>query len=353
MRNKKSEKVYTHSVTVTNFDEKTTKELNTIIEKFKNDFLTPSLQISIRTKEEELNISTGFASIEENEKSTLETCYYIASLTKLYTHALILKLVQDEILSFDDPVIKYIDMHPEAQNTTIKDLIYHKSGVFEHLTNQKLLFQILYLGKKLLPIEILKIVKENPPYFKPGSEYRYSNTGYILLGIIAEKATKKSYSFLLNDCFFKYFDVSNTKYPYTDGYPLSLATGYDKQIYRLGKIGLMANVNYFPVFLPTTNFTSGGLIANSTDVIKFVQQLFTTDILNESSKRKLRLFFYTLKHSEETLRVCKGNIAGYNSYIGYSHSKQYYIVFLSNLSNVALEELMDSIIKILINRGKI
>lgn len=153
------------------------------------------------------------------------------------------------------------------------------------------------------------------------------------MGIIAEKVTNKTFANLLEELFLKDFNLSNTYYSFQNELPNNLITGYDKVIYQLGKVNLKANVNFFPVKLPLISFTAGGIVANSSDVCDFLNKLIESDHLNKESKRQLRLFFNLNKYGSDTLRTHQGNLVGYSNFMGYSNSKNYYIVILTNLTN--------------------
>src|SRR5205085_7981018 len=112
--------------------------------------------------------------------------------------ALILQLEDSGKLAIGDPIYKYLPkQYPNVDpNITIKQLLEHSSGIFDYL-NDDSLFTILndaygsHPGKRWSPEEIL-MNYVGTPHFKAGASYRYSNTNYLLLGLIAEKVTGNS-----------------------------------------------------------------------------------------------------------------------------------------------------------------
>ncbi|MCO7177104.1 serine hydrolase domain-containing protein [Sporolactobacillus kofuensis] len=339
---------------VSTYENEITKEIYSTVDEFRKEFNVPSIQISLNTKDGYINCSSGYADIEKNEKSSIENVYYLGSLTKIYMHAVMLKLVQDNILTLDDQISNYIDISDKIKNITIRNLINHSSGLFDPLMDNYSLFKTYFLGKKWTKERLIKEVTNKKEYFKPGNGRKYSNIGYILLGIVAEKATGKSFYSLLKELYLDPFNLRNTYYTYMEKFPNEkLVTGYDKDIYQLYNTELMANVEKFPVQLPFASLTAGGILGNSKDVCQFLYKLFESNVLEEKYKRMLRLNFYNCKVENVSYQHRSGFTVGYNNYCGYSKSKHLYFVILTNLSylhdgNKVYEVLVNKIFKILL-----
>ncbi|MER2076585.1 serine hydrolase domain-containing protein [Psychrobacillus psychrotolerans] len=339
------------------FEDYVSQEMCDTIEELRVELDVPSIQVSIVSKDHgEFNYISGYANIEKKKIATLNTVYYLGSLTKLYVQAVILKLVQDKKVSLDDLVIDYINIYPNDKSVTINHLLDHSSGLYDLLSSRRHLFKLYFLGKRHTTEDILRNVRENKPYFAPGEKRKYSNTGYILLGLIAEKVTNKSFSYLLNQFFLDNYKLTNTFYSSQDELPNSLATGYDLDMYRLDKVGLKANVEKYPFSLPTAGFTSGGIVSNASNVCNFLFNIFNTSVLDDKYIRKLRLFFIPKNKENIVLRTNIGHICGYYNFSGYSDSKKFSIVVLTNLSYASggvyiPEKVADKIIETMVNNG--
>lgn len=338
------------------FDLEITNKLIDCIEEIRAKIKIPSIQLSLEMRNGgSFNYSSGSANVENSELVNLNSLYYLGSITKTYTYAVILKLEQDGLISLNDKVENYINISPVGKDVTIKHLLNHSSGLYDPLISKYPLFQTYYFGKKWSYDKIIKSIKKNKPYFEPGKGRMYSNTGYILLGMIAEIATGKSFFTLLKELFLNPFELKNTFYTYEEKVSNSLTTGYDKADYRIGKLGLVANVEKFPVILEKTSLTSGGLVANSQDVCEFLYKLFESDVLTQEYKRKMRLAFDTLGVCNYRMRSRQGFIIGYKNFSGYIDSEKVYIVALSNLSyipendQVVYEGLIEKILNILVS----
>ncbi|WJQ83543.1 serine hydrolase domain-containing protein [Brevibacillus brevis] len=331
-----------------------TNEIVDAVNQLRAEFDVPSIQVSLVLKENaEFHFISGYANLESKKRATLNTVYYLGSITKIYVQAIILKLVQDKLISLNDSASKDINISSDNKGVTIKHLLNHTSGLYDPLLNKFHLFKLYFLGKKSTPDELVNKVRKNKPYFAPGENRKYSNTGYVLLGLLAEKVTNKSFSNILKEFFLDNYNLTNTFYSAQDKLPHDLATGYDLDKYHLGK---KANIDQFPLFLPTLSFTSGGIVSNASDVSRFLYNIFNTDVLDDQSKRKLRLFFSVKNESGVVLRTNIGHMCGYNHFSGYSHSKKVSIVVLTNLtytsSGICIpEKIAEKIIDIMLKKG--
>jgi len=115
--------------------------------------------------------------------------HYWASVGKIITAAAILRLEVDEQLSLDDPISLYVDEVPNGNIITLRMLMTHTSGLFSASEDQ----QVRASGEPLDLENVLDVIRRQPPYACPGQAWRYSNSGYILLGAVIEKVTGQDY----------------------------------------------------------------------------------------------------------------------------------------------------------------
>jgi len=132
----------------------------------------------------------GRADLERETEAGPGTNYRLASVSKAFTAAAILLLAQDGKLSIDDPVRKWLPTLSEATDgIALHHLLSHTSGVIEYDE----LAPKPYVGQ-LHDIDVLhQLEKEDRLYFEPGSQYRYSNSGYALLALVIERASGMSF----------------------------------------------------------------------------------------------------------------------------------------------------------------
>jgi D-alanyl-D-alanine carboxypeptidase len=120
--------------------------------------------------------------------------FHAASIGKLFTSVIILQLIEEGKISLNDRITKWFpDIYP-GENITIQNLLHHTSGIpsFDMLKDYK-------RQKYYTDLELISLVRNYDLNFKPGTYYSYCNTGYVLLGMIAEKITGKNYASLLRE----------------------------------------------------------------------------------------------------------------------------------------------------------
>jgi CubicO group peptidase (beta-lactamase class C family) len=136
----------------------------------------------------------GLADLEHGVRATAATNYRLASMTKQFTAAAILLLAEDGRLSLDDGIRKWLPSLPQAaESVTIRELLTHTGGLIDY--------------EDLIPpgtaaqvhdADVLRMLeREDRTYFTPGTQYRYSDTGYSLLSLIVARASGSSFAAFL------------------------------------------------------------------------------------------------------------------------------------------------------------
>jgi len=140
----------------------------------------------------------GYSQINGTEKKplTAATRYRVGSITKMFTAAMIFQLVEERKLKLTDTLDKFFPQVSNAQKITIAQILGHRSGVHDSLLDRN-----LRPSSKTNPMtkdEMLALIAKGTPDFEPDAKHSYSNSGYILLGLILEKLTGKPYGEALN-----------------------------------------------------------------------------------------------------------------------------------------------------------
>jgi CubicO group peptidase (beta-lactamase class C family) len=126
----------------------------------------------------------GWADREHQIPVTDQTRFRIGSVTKQFTAAAILKLADAGKLSVEDPLEKYFPGYPGGGAITLRHLLNHTSGLHNFTDHPGFSAQVT---KPVNETDLVASFRNDPPDFKPGEEFRYSNSGYVLLGMIVEK----------------------------------------------------------------------------------------------------------------------------------------------------------------------
>jgi CubicO group peptidase (beta-lactamase class C family) len=151
--------------------------------------------------------SWGLADVEAGIKATPETNYRLASITKQFTAAAILLLMQDGKITLDDRIRRFFPALPAGlDSVTIQHLLTHTSGIVDYE-------DVIPDGTtaQLHDADVLKLLESHDTaYFRPGTSYQYSNSGYALLALIIEKASGKSFATFLHDRIFAPLAMKHT-----------------------------------------------------------------------------------------------------------------------------------------------
>jgi D-alanyl-D-alanine carboxypeptidase len=135
-------------------------------------------------------------------KQAMREClsFRAGSITKTFTAHLVLQLVDTGKLSLDDPVSRFVESIPDGNSITVRMLLGHTSGLSGYGENPAFAAAFEREPRRVwAPRELVDAGVSNPPYFPPGEGCKYSNTNYILLGIIVERVTGRTFEEELTD----------------------------------------------------------------------------------------------------------------------------------------------------------
>ncbi|REC60223.1 serine hydrolase [Chryseobacterium pennae] len=210
----------------------------------------------------------GYNRFEDKSRVTKNTPFYIASITKSFTAVGIMLLQQENLLSYDDKASLYSkDLPGYARNATIRQLLNHTSGLADYEN-------VLILNKgKTTNLDVLNFLKKQSGlHFPSGSQFEYSNSGYIILGEIIAKISKQSYGQFIQDKILTPLKMKDSFIYDAETIPnAKMAKGYDM------------NKKPDDYFLLTVG--DGSLYSTPSDLYKFDRALSKRQLLNlENSK---------------------------------------------------------------------
>lgn len=161
----------------------------------------------LRDGEAVVRAGYGLSDLESHTPATATTNYRLASVTKQFTAASILLLAEDGRLKLEDRVRKWLPSLPKsAEPITIRHLLTHTSGLIDYEDVIPETFK-----PQLHDADVLRLLEsQDRTYFRPGSDYRYSNSGYALLALIVERASGRTFATFLRERIFQPLGMSNT-----------------------------------------------------------------------------------------------------------------------------------------------
>jgi CubicO group peptidase (beta-lactamase class C family) len=207
----------------------------------------------------------GMANLEHGVAVTPQTVFQSGSIGKTFTAALILLLEQDGKLSLDDPISRHLPDTPAAwEKITIRHLLTHTSGLDDP-------YQVIDFRKDYSDEELTALEAKLPLRFAPGDKWAYSNTGYHLLGFIANRAGAKFYGEQLRERIFAPLGMGTRVISEADVIP-HRAAGYE------WKGGAYKNQSWVAPRLNTT--ADGSLYLTARDLARWDQALYGDTILD-------------------------------------------------------------------------
>jgi D-alanyl-D-alanine carboxypeptidase len=234
-------------------------------------------------------IWTGVSGISHDTVSIKpDMLFAIGSITKNMVAALTLSLVEDKILSLDDPVSKWLPSYPHVDGKiSLRQLLNHTSGLYMFWDNQQIWDDLkTYRTKVFTPQEVLTYIKE--PYFAPGDGWRYSNTNYLLMAMIIEKATNSKLSNEFKKRFWQPLAIENAYLTLQDSIPDNQAHVYSDNFNNDGS-------NFDVTYLPRAShesicFGSAGLFMTAEDLARWCYALFEGKVLQQNSMNEMLRF---------------------------------------------------------------
>lgn len=217
----------------------------------------------------------GKANVEHSIPARPGTVYELASVTKQFTAAAVMLLVEDGKVALDEPAAKYLADTPAAwKDVTVRHLLTHTSGIPSY-TNQPAFGQ--FPRRDYTKAEIVSLVSGLPLEFQPGERFAYNNTGYFLLGMLIEKVSGREYEAFLRERIFKPLEMTSTRLNDRREVIPNRAAGYSWQ-------GRLRNAEYVSTTQP---FSAGGLLSTVEDMAKWDAALAGEKLLKPASLRQM------------------------------------------------------------------
>jgi CubicO group peptidase (beta-lactamase class C family) len=208
----------------------------------------------------------GYANVEWKAPVTVDSVFEIGSITKSFTATAVMMLVAEGRISLDQRIGFYISDLPDAWGTiSIRQLLSHTSGIKDYVTNT-----VRLIRDVREPRDTLKIVASAPFQFPPGTRAEYSSTNYVLLGLLIEKVSGKSYADFLSERIIQPLGMTHTCVNDPGAVIAGRAQGYQ------WKTGQLWNQ---PAITEAAAFSAGALVSTVGDLAKFDQALYTDRLL--------------------------------------------------------------------------
>ncbi|SHF14478.1 serine hydrolase domain-containing protein [Streptoalloteichus hindustanus] len=235
------------------------------------------VQVRVHDQQGDWTGSSGVKELGRDEKVPTNGRFRAGSITKTFLSTVVLQLVGEGKLKLDDPVAKYLPQFGLDKRITVRMILQHTSGIFNYTgdtdANGKNEPGIPLEGSEFLknryrtyqPEELVRFALSKPARFEPNSEWRYSNTNYILAGLLVEKVTGRSYASQVEQRILRPLRLWETTMPGTRfGIPGPHAHGY----YSYKENGKLETVDITRLN-PSWGGAAGEIISTTRDLDRF------------------------------------------------------------------------------------
>lgn len=226
----------------------------------------PGLAIEIAVHGRPL-YARAFGERSPGQSVTVTTVFPIGSITKQFTAACVMMLAQTHRVNLDSLVSRYVRNAPHGNEITVRQLLDQTSGLLDY-TEEPALQAALGASRlnRLSPVQLLAIVANKPLAFRPGSNVYYSNTNYVLAGMVVEAVSREPFESFLERHILSQLVMHHTSYLDTSvPQGLDVARGYGV---KNGRVSIL------PPFTMSWAGSAGALASNLGDLVKWDDAFF-------------------------------------------------------------------------------
>jgi CubicO group peptidase (beta-lactamase class C family) len=279
----------------------------------------------------------GLANMEWAIPNQPDTKFRIGSVTKQFTAALVLQLVDEGKVKLDGKITDYLPDYRKdtGDKVTIHQLLNHTSGIPSYTSRPG--FMAEFSRDPITVTDFVKKFASGDLEYEPGSKFSYNNSGYVLLGAIIEKVTGEAYEKALTKRILAPLGMTNTGYDHQSALIQKRAGGYQKT-----PDGFL-NTAYLDMSIP---YSAGSMYSTVEDLYKWDQSLYEDKILSAEAKRLmftpgLGNYGYGFRINDEPMGKTDqktkiighgGAINGFNSLITRAVDKRQTVIILDNVN---------------------
>lgn len=218
----------------------------------------------------------GFLDINSKKLADENTVYRIGSISKSFTACIIMKLVEGKKLKLNTPLSRFFPKVKNSSQITVEQMLRHRSGIYNFTNTDEYL---AYMENPLSRDEVVQKIIEFGSSFDPDEDADYSNSNYVLLSIIAEKVTKKSFSDLVEEMIVKPIGLKHTYY----GGKINSA---NNEANSFEKLKVWESTTETDMTIP---IGAGAIVSTPSDLNTFWKAFHNNEIVSDASKTKMML----------------------------------------------------------------
>lgn len=287
--------------------------------------------------------ATGFSDAEAGILMTSHSRMLAASIGKSFVAAVLISLSCEGVLDLDAPISQWLGNRPWFSRLpghdviTLRHLMTHSSGLPDHVYQKKFADEVSSRWREeenpFTPEDLITFILDLPQLFKPGKGWSYTDTGYILIGLVIEELTGRSFYNEIRDRFLLPNNLDLTA-PADSRFLPGLASGYVSEDNVFGFPCKTTDSNGMLLWHPGIEWAGGGLVSSSEDLARWGWVLFRGNALPEGCLKEL-INSVPVNRETEDIRYGAGiavyrngphgTVYGHGGWIpGYSSSLRYY-----------------------------
>ncbi|MGW5852686.1 serine hydrolase domain-containing protein [Streptomyces sp. NPDC055254] len=340
--------------------------LRSAVERAAKELMVPGAVVLLRTPQGTFRTVVGTTELGASRPPTTADHFRIASNTKTMTAALITLLVQDGRLRLDDPVSDHVPGVPNGDRITVAQLLTMRSGLYNYTNAPELAASMdAEPGKARTPREMLDIAFRRPPNFAPDASYEYSNTNYVLLGLVAEKVAGRPLAQQFRERLYEPLGLAGTSLPaaadrslpapFSHGYMYGgsayalVDQPYPADLEAEARSGKLRPVDYTEQN-PSYAFAAGAAVSTADDLARWIRSLVTGKVLNPAFQQQWlrspraedpaapdgQKYGYGIAYQRfgpnAAMYYHGGELPGFNSFIGHDPDSDVTLVIWTNLT---------------------
>ncbi|WP_078911546.1 serine hydrolase domain-containing protein [Streptomyces sp. NRRL WC-3742] len=260
-----------------------TSRLDTAIKQTMSQVGVPGVIVGLTTPDGSYQRAFGVADKTSGTPMSPDLYMRVGSVTKTMTATAVLQLVDQGKVGLDDPISKYVQGVPGGDKISVRDLGDMRSGLYSYSFDPDFQHALFSDPKRpFTPDELLAYAFKHPANFPPGTQYEYSNTNAVLLGVLVEKLTGKSLTDVLGQQVFGPVGMTKTNLPTDAAFPTPHAHGYTNQT-------LNGDVQDSTDWNPSWGWAAGAAISTLSDLQTWAKVLATGDPLIKPATQAERL----------------------------------------------------------------
>ncbi|MGK8608124.1 serine hydrolase domain-containing protein [Bacillus thuringiensis] len=229
--------------------------------------------------------AAGVANLSTKKAMKTDFRFRIGSVTKTFTATVVLQLAGENRLNLDDSIEKWLPGVIQGngyddKQITIRQLLNHTSGIANYTRSKD--FNMMDTKKSYTAEGLVKMGISMPPDFAPGKSWSYSNTGYVLLGILIEKVTGNNYAEEIENRIIEPLELANTFLPGNSS--VIPGTKHARGYIQLDGASEPKDVTYYN---PSMGSSAGDMISTADDLNKFFSYLLGGKLLKEQQLKQM------------------------------------------------------------------